>query len=287
VVGTSEQGVLEHFGVASTGPPLEPGLHAHLPWPVDSVSVVAVREARTLKVGHGGSDEPGGPEDVLWARQHAAQEYTLVLGDGHDLVTIDAAVHFRVRDPLAWTFGCQNPTAALSAVAYRAVMDATVDRTLADVLSENVAVLTTALRADVQRDADALGLGVDVLGFTVGGMHPPVPVARDYQAVVSAQVDRQTEIIDAQAYANALIPAAEGDVVATNNTARAEGAKRLAKAAGEAWAFRTLESVYHADPAEFRFRRRLEALESALPGRALTILDDRIEKDGGQLWIPE
>jgi hypothetical protein len=40
----------------------------------------------------------------------------------------------------------------------------------------------------LQQDADALGLGVEVLGFTVGGMHPPVMVALDYQAVVSAEL---------------------------------------------------------------------------------------------------
>ena len=43
--------------------------------------------------------------------------------------------------------------------------------------SENLKAMTARMQTMVQEDADALGLGVEVLGFTVGGMHPPVPVA--------------------------------------------------------------------------------------------------------------
>ena len=118
-----------------------------------------------------------GPENVLWARQHAANEFTLLLGNGRDLITIDASVAYRITDARAWRYHTQNPADALKAIAYRAVMRNTVNRTLTDALSENVAVLTSRMRAMVQQDADALGLGVQVEAFTVGGMHPPVPVA--------------------------------------------------------------------------------------------------------------
>jgi regulator of protease activity HflC (stomatin/prohibitin superfamily) len=39
-------------------------------------------------------------------------------------------------------------------------MRSTVNRTLADTLSQNVVTLTTRMRAMVQQDADALGLGI-------------------------------------------------------------------------------------------------------------------------------
>ena len=100
------------------------------------------------------------------------------------------------------------------------------------------------MRDMVQQDADALGLGVEVVGFTVGGMHPPVPVAADYQAVVSAELGKVTAVVNAQAFRNRTVPAAEASVLVGENTARAEGAEALARAAGEAWSFRTLESQY-------------------------------------------
>jgi regulator of protease activity HflC (stomatin/prohibitin superfamily) len=286
VVLPSEVGLSERFGVAASGPPLEPGLHVHLPWPVDVVQRIPVRAARTVPIGHE-EEAQTGPEDVLWARQHAASEYTLVLGNGRDLVTIDAAVHYRITDAARWRYSCQNPEDALRAVAYRAVMDRTVDRTLSDVLSENVGVVTGQLAADVQAQADALGLGVQVLGFTVGGMHPPVPVARSYQAVVSAQIQRQTAVVDAEAYANKVLPAASSAVTVATNRARADAARARQSAAGESAGFRTLEAAYKADPGEFRFRRRLEVLEQTLPAERVTVLDTRLERDGAELWLTE
>ena len=79
-----------------------------------------------MTVGHEGEEE-GGPENVLWARQHAANEYTLLLGNGRDLITVDAAVQFRIADARAWRYHCQNPADALRAIAYRAVMRSTVE----------------------------------------------------------------------------------------------------------------------------------------------------------------
>jgi regulator of protease activity HflC (stomatin/prohibitin superfamily) len=284
VVAVEEQGLVERLGVPLGGSPLQPGLHVHWPWPVDRVFLIPVRRVQALTVGHEG-EESAGPEDVLWARQHAANEYTLLLGNGRDLITVDAAVQFRITDVRAWRYNCQNPAEALRAIAYRAVMRSTVNHTLSEALSENVVTLTARMRAMVQEDADALGLGIETTAFTVGGMHPPVTVAPDYQAVVSAELRKVTAIVNAQVYRNKTVPAAEASVVKSANAARADGAEILARAAGEAWSFRTLESQYRVAPGDYVFRRRLETLENVLAGRRFTVVDARIQRDGGELWL--
>jgi len=285
VVHLGEQGLVERLGVPIVGPPLEPGLHGHWPWPVDRVFRLPVRRIQALPIGHEGVEPSSGPEDVLWARQHAENEYTLLLGNGRDLITIDAVVQFRVRDPRAWRYSFRNPTDALRAVAYRAVMRATVNRTLDEALSENVSLLTGRMLAAVQRDADDLGLGVEVVAFTVGGMHPPVTVAAEYQSVSSAELGKVTAEVNAEAYRNRTVPAAQAEVVQRLDTAQADAAQLRARAAGEAWSFRTLESQFRADPREFAFRRRLETLEQGLANRRLIVLDTRIPRDGGELWL--
>jgi regulator of protease activity HflC (stomatin/prohibitin superfamily) len=174
---------------------------------------------------------------------------------------------------------------ALSAIAYRAVMRNTVSHTLAEALSENVVSLTQRMRAQVQQEANALGLGVQIMGFTVGGMHPPVAVAYEYQAVVSAALRKVTTVVDAQVYRNGIVPRAESEVVARGNLARAQGANAVGRATGEASSFLTLQSQYGADPKEFFFRRRLETFEKDLTGRTFTVLDSRIQRDGGELWV--
>jgi regulator of protease activity HflC (stomatin/prohibitin superfamily) len=284
VVGLQEIGLVERLGVPQEGKALQPGLHVHLPWPVDRVFRVPLQRVQSLTVGHEG-EEGGGPEDVLWARKHAASEYTLLLGNGRDLITIDAGVAYRVTDPRAWRYHTQNPEDALKSIAYRAVMRNTVNKTLQEALSENVALLTTSMRKMVQEDADALGLGITVEAFTVGGMHPPVPVADAYQAVISAEVGKVTSIVRAQVFRNQNVPAAEATAVTTVNAARAQGEERLAEAAGQAWSFRTLESQFRSAPDEFRFRRRLETLERGLANKRYTVVDFRFQRDGGELWL--
>jgi regulator of protease activity HflC (stomatin/prohibitin superfamily) len=284
VVSLEEQGLIECFGVPVGGQPMLAGIHLHWPWPVDRAFRIPVRRVQVLEVGHEGNEAPG-PENVLWAVEHAPNEFTLLLGNGRDLITVDAGVQYRIRDAAAWRYHCQNPAEALSAIAYRAVMRNTVNLTLSDALSQNVAGLTGRMRRMIQTDADALGLGVEILGFTVGGMHPPVAVARDYQAVISAEVQKVTAVVNAQVYRARILPAAEASAIEGENQAHAEGAEALGKAAGEAWSFRTLEAEYHAAPALYFFRRRLETLEKGLTGRNFTILDNRIQRDGGELWI--
>jgi regulator of protease activity HflC (stomatin/prohibitin superfamily) len=284
VIGVAEQGLVERLGVPLRGAPLQPGLHLHWPWPIDDVFRIPVQRVQALTVGHEGQ-ESGGPEDVLWARQHAANEYTLLLGNGRDLITVDAALQYRIADARAWRYHSQNPGDALRAIAYRAVMRTTVNRTLADALSENVVTTTARMRAMVQQDADALGLGVEVLGFTVGGMHPPVAVSPDYQAVVSAELRKVTAVVNAEAFRNTTVPYALGSAVAGKNRATAEGAQASARATGEAWSFVTLQSQYLAAPDEYFFRRRLETLEKGLALRRFIVLDFRFQRDGGELWM--
>ena len=78
VVGLEEQDLVKRLGVPLTGQPLGPGLHLHWPFPVDRVFRLPVQRVQTTTVGHDGK-EGNGPENVLWAREHAANEYTLLL----------------------------------------------------------------------------------------------------------------------------------------------------------------------------------------------------------------
>lgn len=286
IVHIGQVGLVERFGVPLAGRPLQPGMHVHWPLPIDHVFLLPVREVRAIHIGHGG-EEQAGPENVLWARKHAAHERLLLLGNGRDLLAIDAAVWFRIRDARAWFYDCENPMEALRAIAYRAVMRSTVSLTLDQALSQNTVILTRRMREMVQREADGLGLGVQIVAFTVSGLHPPVEVAPDYQAVAAAKIGMATSIVNAEAFRNETVPAAQADVVKTLDGARATSAGELALANGEAWSFRTLELQYRIAPSEYLFRRRLEGLEKSLAGHRFVIVDSRIQRDGGELWLTQ
>ena len=64
----------------------------------------------------------------------------------------------------------------MTALAERELTRATVDRRLEDVLSENVERFGSDVAENVQSAADRRGLGIEVLGLVVSGLHPPLAV---------------------------------------------------------------------------------------------------------------
>jgi regulator of protease activity HflC (stomatin/prohibitin superfamily) len=286
-VQVEERAVIERLGAVVPGDPLQPGLHFHLPWPFDVVRRYPVARVNAIAVGHDPETGPGGPENVLWARAHEATEYTFLLGNGRDLVTIDANLTYRVRDLKAWLYAAADGPGVLRGLVYAAVTRRTVDRSLDEVLSENLAGFTEDVAAAVQKDADTLGLGIEVVGLTVGGMHPPVSVAQQYEAVVSAQIGRDTAILGAKADSERDLPGAAARAFTATSAAQAYAVGTVATARGAALSFQGVRASFQAEPGLFQFRRRLEAWEAGLAGKKTVILDDRIERDGGGLWLTE
>jgi len=282
LVGPAEVGVVEVFGARSGRAPVTPGLHLGWPWPIESVHRVPVDRVRSLPIGF--AREKRGAS-MLWTAQHAEEEYKLLLGDGHELISVNAVLQFKVGDPLVYLYSCADPEGALAAVADRVMMDETVGRSLDSALSENLSELATQIEERIQQSADELDLGLVVVDLALMGLHPPVSVAKDYQAVVGARIDRNTRVLEAEAYSNEVLPGAQSQANRLENRAHANATARVALARGEAEAFSAVQKRYAVAPELFTFRRLLEAREAQLQGRSFVVIDQRFERDGGALWI--
>ena len=282
VVDESQLAVRERLGKVKDGEVLQPGLNIGYPWPFDRVQVVDTERVRSMPLGFSGEKADA---HALWTQYHAAEEYNLLIGNGRDLVTVNAELQYRISDIHAWVYGCQNPDEALETLAYRVLMEATVDRTLDEVLSKDIGNFSARLMEALQQQANAKGLGIELVALNLRGLHPPVALATEYQSVVAAQLDRTTYIIDAEAYQESTLPKARAEAEGALRTAAAERVQRLSIARGEAIAFETLEAQYEANPELYRFRRRIENLETVLEDKPFHVIDARIEQDGGALWF--
>ncbi len=282
MIDTAELGVREHYGRRVQGEPLQPGLHLVYPWPIDRVWRVPVHRVRTLPIGFAGARVGA---SMLWTVDHAEEEHKLLLGNGQDLVTINAQLQYRAADPIAYVYSCQNPDELLAEIANREILHSTVGRSLDKVLSENLASLADDLQTRIQSQVDARELGIEVVDFTLLALHPPVAVATDYQAVVGALIERRTLELEGESYGRETIPKARGEAHALLEGEKAHEATRLSTAKGDAAAFRALVEAFELSPDLFTFRRRLEVLEQQLSGRRFVLIDDRIERDGGAIWL--
>ncbi len=81
--------------------PWEPGLHWGLPWGLDRVDRLKVNQTRTIAVGASGSIEA----PISRAPDPASDDF--LTGD-LNLVTAEALVQYRVRDPAAYLFRARD-----------------------------------------------------------------------------------------------------------------------------------------------------------------------------------
>ena len=283
-IGTTEVGIQERFGSPVSRLALGPGIHLKAPWPIDRVHRIETTRVRSMALGFTG---PKMGASLLWTKQHATSEHSLLLGDGRDLVTINAFLQFTVVDPWLWHYGTQNPAEMLRVAAEQSLLKNTVSRSLNDVLSEQVSTLVGKIERDIGRLIDEYEIGVEIVGLTLQGLHPPVRVAEDYQAVISAQHEQEIAVLDARRYRTLALLSANAQAVTSISQAQADQRLSLAVALGESEAFRLLENEYTEFPTALSHHLRLQTIEDVLRDRALVVIDDRIEKDGGVLWFDE
>ena len=285
VVPLGKVGVVERFGARVSDEPIQPGLHAGLPWPMQVTRRVETGRVRSFNLGFSGRTNEFG---LLWDRPHAEEDYTLLLGNGTELVSVNGYVQWRVADAIQFTYGHQNPEQTVERLAGEALLGRTSGRNLDDVLNVNLSQFAAAVEQDLQVACDEQGLGVEIVDLTLLGLHPPVAVATDYQDVVASQIDAETKVAEAEAEAIKTLGKALGESARLTLEARRDRSRRLAEARGEAAAHQARLAAYAANPEAFLSLRRHATLREALgevkEGR-FALVDHRIDELGGAIWI--
>ncbi|MEM6898305.1 MAG: protease modulator HflK [Pseudomonadota bacterium] len=284
VIDTFQAGLQERFGAPVSNRALEPGFHIKAPWPIDTVQRVETSRVRTLTLGFSGPREGA---SLLWTKKHAQEEYNLLLGDGRDLVTVNALLHYNVSDPWLFHYTGQNPEEMLRLAAEQAILHNTVNRSLDHVLSENTSIIAAQIEDEIRQRARDYQIGVEILDLSLQGLHPPIEVARDYQAVVSAQHEREISILEARSYEIQKLHTARALALQITQSASADAVGLVTRSHGEASAFETQQIAYSEAPDPFEQRRKLAALKQILSDQTFIVLDAAIEQDGGVFWFED
>jgi regulator of protease activity HflC (stomatin/prohibitin superfamily) len=203
-VDAGEQAVLEHFGkpVAT----LDAGAHFKLPWPMGKIYRYRTEQIQTFVVGYVPDEQSEKANTILWSTPHAIEENFLVgnrataivQSDSGEtsatlkappvsLITVSIPVQFQITDVRAWAYTNTDPAGLLQELATREVVQFLAGVDLADILSHARLSAAQELQARIQSAATARSLGVKILFVGLQDIHPPTPVAGDYERVVGAQ----------------------------------------------------------------------------------------------------
>jgi membrane protease subunit HflK len=288
IVQIDELGVREHWGCVQAAP-LSPGLHWKLPWPFGRVLRYPVKRVTVKPIGFVSS--PGRQSNYLWSKKHAQEEFSLVLGNGTELVAIDCVVYYKIdEDPqgfLQYVYQCQNPEDALEAFAYRTLTEQTRGITLRDVLTVNRAQFSERLQESLEQCVEANHLGLEVVDVALIGLHPPVEVAADFLDVISARID--CERVQVEALGEAAVQSAEveqesGTAIAS---ARVEAARRTGEALRESSQFIAIGQAYAVAPESYQLRIWLEALEEILSQKRFVLIDKDVAAGSGGILLDQ
>lgn len=306
-----EEAVLERFG-ARTGGLLQPGMHFKMPWPVDEVFRFKTREVQTLNIGFVPKDDDHG-KTIMWNVAHYKEEFNLLVASREtgttnaaggvsvpvSLLTVSIPVQYQIRDIDKFAYAYANSGQMLEKVATREVIRYLVGVDLNDVMSIGREAAAKDLRTTIQKRADELGLGVEILFVGLQDIHPPTKVADAYQAVIGARQDVEAKILAAKGYATRTVLLAEAEAQRKINEAEAFRAQRIASAAATAAKFTNQIQAFNASPTVYPMRAYLQTFSKAIgPARKYIIgttnstetfqlnLEDKIRTDIGDVYVP-
>lgn len=271
IVDTGERGVVLRFGkfIEAT----QPGPNWHLPYPFETVEVVNIEQVRTIEVGYRNN-----------VKSKMLKE-SLMLTDDENIVDIQFAVQYTLKDPEDYLFNNRSPDDAVRQVA-ESVMSEIVGKSKMDyVLYEGRADVAARATKQVQDALDRYKTGISISKVTLQNAQPPQEVQSAFDDAVKAGQDRERLKSEGQAYANDVIPKARG--MASRLTEESNGYKQsvIANAEGEASRFQQVLVEYSKSPVVTRDRMYMDMMQQVLNSTSKVLIDS--SKGGNNLlYLP-
>ena len=278
-VGPDEQGVVLRFGkyVEDTGP----GLHYHLPAPIETAMTPKVTRVNRVEVGFQSSGDFGRSS----ALRNLPEESLMLTGD-ENIVDINFTVLWQISHAGKFLFNIQRPENTVKAVA-ESVMREVVGRSkIDDVLTDGRNEVERQTLDLMQRTLDEYQAGIVVTQVKLAKSDPPGAVIDAFRDVQAARADEERLVNEAQAYANDILPRARGE--AERILQEAEGYKNqtVAQAEGEVSRYLAIQNEYRLAPDVTRKRLYLETMETVMQGTNKIVIDNEGGSQGVLPYLP-
>ena len=257
-IDDAERGVVLRFGAYEKT--ALPGLNWHLPWPVERVEKINTNV--TERYAYQGS----------------------MLTKDENIVLVDLIVQYRRTDPFKYLFGLRSPEDALRDVTASAIRETIGKNDLDFILTQGRAEVAAQTQELIQRTLDSYGTGISVYEVNLQEANFPRDVEASVQDAIKAREDRERMSLEAQAYANDLVPRARGLAARRREDAEAYRAQVVANAEGESDRFSRIRAEYEKAPAVTRERMYLRRCRRSSRTRQKCLLDT--DGSGNMIYLP-
>jgi membrane protease subunit HflK len=271
-VQPDELGIVMRFGAYNRW--AGPGLNYHIPWPIESVTTPSVTRINRVDIGFRAPLD--GPVQRV-QRQTDVREESLMLTGDENIIDIDFAVFWRIRDAAEFLFNTRNPEITVKSAA-ESVMREVIGRTpIQPALTEARGQIEEQVRQGTQAIMDQYGAGVLITQVQMLKSDPPAEVIDAFRDVQRAGADRERLRNEAEAYRNSILPEARGNAQRLIEEAEAFRESQIARARGESQRFLSVLSAYQAAQDITVRRMYLETMEEILRRNPTMLVDDRLQ----------
>lgn len=251
IVNDGQRAVVTQFGKYVTT--ATPGPHWHLPAPIEQVQTVDVDQFRSKQM-----------------------KMQMLTAD-ENIVEIEMAVQFNVKDPREFVFNTRDPEGVMQASFESAVRSVVGKNTMTFVLTDGRAEVVTMVKTQLQEMLENsepnFRTGLEVQTVNMQDAQPPESVQPAFADAIKAREDEQRLINEADAYRAGILPVAKGQAAQVVEDARGYRARVENAAAGESQRFLDLLAEVKKAPEINRQRMYLETLESVMSKSSKVLMD--------------
>lgn len=269
-VQEGETGVVFTFGKVSHT--TTSGFNWHWPYPFQRDEIVNVSQVRTVEVGYRGT-----------IRNKQANE-SLMLTDDENIIDIQFAVQYTLKDPVAWLVNTRDPEDTVRQVAETSIREIVGKSKMDFVLYEGREKVAYETQQLMQQILDRYASGAQITNVTMQAVQPPEQVQAAFDDAVKAGQDRERQKNEGQAYANDVIPKAAGAASRLLQEAEAYRSMVTENALGNASRFKQVLAEYQKAPGVTRDRMYLDTMQQIFSSTSKVMVD---AKSGSNLlYLP-
>ena len=257
-VDQAERGVVQRFGAYTQT--TFPGLHWHIPFPIESVDIVNTG----IVTDYGFSTE--------------------ILTADEQYVFVQMVVQYLREDPVNYSFEVINPEGTLEDLTESALREVVGTSSLEVLVNERRDEIGPKTQVVLQSTLDAYKSGISVTSINLEKLDYPRAVQDAVDDTQKARNDSDRFILEAEKYAQDLIPRARGAAQRILQDAEAYRDRVIADAEGQANRFLALLNEYEKAPQVTRDRLYLDAVEEVYKNSNKVILDS--QGSGNLLYLP-
>jgi membrane protease subunit HflK len=280
-VAADEVGVVLRFGAYNRT--TQPGLNYHLPAPIEKALTPSVTRVNRTEIGYRSAE---GTAARATATRQLPEEALMLTGD-ENIVDINFAVFWVIKDAKGYLFNIRNPDATVKSAAESAMREVIGETPIAQALAEGRGKIETDTHTLLQAILDAYGAGIEVTQVQLQRVDPPGPVIDAFRDVQRALADRERLRNEAEVYRNDIVPKARGAAAAVKQEAEAYRQEIIARSQGDAARFTSVYQAFKASQDVTLQRLYLETMEDVLKNSNKVVIDKSAQGSSGVLpYLP-